>query len=425
MNYLLAVWLFMPSLLMVVFSLPSLAIGLIATSIVAMFSTLLLNLKRRVQLARPYLSILAVAVISIVVSHYAANQPFTQKQGLAIVGIAVLAFAAPTVLHYYFSRQASCVSRELKWTYLIFVVIGLIGVASPIRVGPFLGLNHPVFPFSEPSHYALAYAPIASFALVFMKQRDRWLIVATSFFLAMGLPNVTMLAVAVLLLLITVSVQMLLFLTLALATVTAYVLSYYPDSLAYFTDRLVGGETENLSRLVYIQGWESLILANSVTNGIGIGFQNLGNEPPGAATGIIRALTNEIDLNRLDGGFLFAKMGGEFGVLGIVAGLSLLILAILSGTRIRRELKSRLKISDAIAIIPLCSSYMLVVELVIRGVGYFSPTFIIAIYFMPMTMRILRRKTNGLAPIKPARLRDNFQSPTGRVIRMENASQQC
>jgi len=392
MNYLLAAWLCMPSFLMVLFSLPSLAIGLLFTALTAMFSTLLLNLKRQVQFSRTYLSILALAVISIVVSHFAAQQPFTQKQGLAIVGLVILAFAVPTVLHYYFSRQASSVSRELKWTYLIFVVIGVIGVVSPIRVGPFLGLNQPIFPFSEPSHFTLAYAQIASLALVFMRQKGRLLVVSTSFFLALGLPNVTMLAVAVLFLLIVVSVRALLFLVLASVTVTGYILSSYPESLVYFTDRLVSGETENLSRLVYIQGWESLISANSATNGVGIGFQNLGNEPPGVATEIIRVLTNEIDLNRFDGGFLFSKMGGEFGFAGIIVGLFLLILAIWSGIRVRRELKLKLNVNDAITVIPLCSTYIFVVEMMIRGVGYFSPTLMLTIYFIPHALRRLRNK---------------------------------
>lgn len=377
---------------MVVLSLPSLAIGLIFTSLAAMVWALLLRLNRKVQIAKPYLLILMAVVVSVVVSHYAVQQPFTQKQGLAIIGLAVLVFASQTVLHYYFSRQPGAISKELKWTYVIFVLIGIIGVVSPIRVGAFSGLNHPVFPFSEPSHYTLAYAQIASFVLPFIKQRGRMMVLAISFFLALGLPNVTMLAVAFLLLLITVSIRMFFFFILALFFAASYFLSIYPENFAYFTDRLINSDAENLSRLVYIQGWESLISANSVSNGIGIGFQNLGNEPPGVATEIIRVLTNEIDLNRLDGGFLFAKVGGEFGVVGIIVGLFLLSLSIFSGIRIRRELKSKLNINDAISIIPLCSTYMFLIELMVRGVGYFSPTLVLTVYFIHKAMRMLRTK---------------------------------
>jgi hypothetical protein len=424
MNYLLAAWLFMPSFLMVVFSLPSLAIGLIATSIVAMFSTLLLNLKRRIRSGGLYPTILAAAAISIFLSYYGAQQPLSQKQGLAIVGLIVLAFAAPTLLHYYFSRKASYISRELKWLYLIFVVIGLTGVVSPIRVGEFSSLGHPVFPFAEPSHYALAYAQIASLTLPFLKHSERLLVVLATLLLALSLPSVTLLVPVLLLLLITVSTRLLLLLVLIFVAVIYYMMRSSPDALVYFTDRLISGGPENLSRLVYVQGWESLISAVSMSNGLGIGFQNLGNEPPGSATEIIRALTNEIDLNRADGGFLFAKIGGEFGVVGILAMLSLLILAILSGLRLRRELRFKFPIENALAIVPLCSTYIIIVEVLVRGVGYFSPTFIIAIYFIPMAIRILRRKTSsGLGPTKTARLLDNYQSPTGHIIRMENASQ--
>lgn len=387
MSYLLAIWLCMPSFLMVVFSFSSLAAGLIATSFLAFLLTLLSNLKRSIRIGRSYLVILVTAVISVLLSRYLVQQPLSHKQVLAMVGLAVLAFAAPTLLHHYFSRNVRDVSRELRWTFFAFVVIGLVGVFWPIRLGPFAALNHPIFPFSEPSHFALAYGQVAALALFFFRRKGRLLVVTTSFLLAVGLPNTTMLMVALLLLFVTASFRFLMIFPLVAGAVIGLLLNSSPDSLAYFSDRLASGE--NLSHLVYMQGWESLISANLETNGIGIGFQNLGNEAPGVATEIIRTLTNEIDLNREDGGFLLAKIVGEFGLLGLVATLFLLALAIWSGIRMRHELKFRLNTKRAIVLIPLGSVFISTVEILVRGVGYFSPTFILTIYFIIPAVRVL------------------------------------
>lgn len=396
MNFLLVVWLCMPSFLMVVFSLPSLALGLLATSVVTMLSTLLLNLNRRLRFEKLYLAFLAAAVVSILLSHYLAQQPFSSKQGSSLAGLVVLAFGASTFMHYYFSRGAISISTGVKRTYLFLVAIGLISIVLPIRVGPYSLLNQPVFPFIEPSHYTLAYAQIASISLPFLKRNGRLLLVLTSFLLALSLPNTTMLAIAFLLLLVTASVRLLLLMPMTLVPVIMFITTSAPDVLIYFTDRLTSDGAANLSRVVYIQGWESLVSAISTTNGLGIGFQNLGNEPPGEATAIISTLTNDSTLNRADGGFLFAKIGGEFGVIGVIAALSLLVLAILSGIRLRRELKSRLNTENALALIPLCSTYIVIVEMLIRGVSYFSPTFLIVIYFMPKALHILRNKTPSM-----------------------------
>ena len=402
MNYLLAAWLCLPSFLMVVLSLPSLAIGLIFTSFAAMLSSLLLNLKRRVHLGKPYLVILTVAAISVFVSHFIGQQPLSQKQGLAMAGLLVLAFSASTLLHHYFSREAGCVSRGLKGAYFFLVVIGLIGVMWPVRVGPFTPLNHPVFPFAEPSHFTLAYAQVASLLLPFLKRRGRLAIVLISFFLAFGFPSATMLVVALLLSLVTIPLRWLFILAISVVPVIWFITASAPEAFVYFTDRLANTDEGNLSRLMYIQGWENLISAISTTSGAGVSFQNLGNEPAGVSTELIRALTGGVDLNRADGGFLFAKIGGEFGVLGVFVALTLIVMSIWSGVRVRRELKADLSAERALAILPLFPIYIFIVEILIRGVGYFSPTFLLTLYFIPQAMRLLLNKRSRRAALKTA-----------------------
>ena len=393
MSYLLVIWFFLPSFLMVVFSFPSLAIGLVATSLAAMLLTLSLNLKSQLRIGRPYLVILMAAAFSILLSHFLAQQPFSSKQGLSLASLVILAFGASTSLQYFFSRGITSVSKSVKKTFWLLVVGGLIGIILPLRVGPYANAAQPVFPFIEPSHYALAYGQITAITLPFLKRKARLFVVSASFLLAFLLPNTTMLVTAFLLLMVTASIRSIMFTAMAFGTLAFFITTMAPDFFSYFTDRLTGSESENLSRLVYIQGWENFISAMTTTDGLGIGFQNLGNEPPGEATEIISRLTDESTLNRADGGFLFAKLGGEFGVVGVAAALSLLALAILAGIRIRREFKFRLNAERALAIIPLCSTYVVIVEMLIRGMGYFSPSLILTIFFIPQTLYLLRNKT--------------------------------
>lgn len=415
MNALLAVWLCLPSFLMAVFSLSSLAVGLIVTSTVAMLATLLLNFNHRLRIDTLYLVFLAAAALSVLLSHFLVQQPFSSKQGSSLAGLLVLAVGSSTMLHYYFSRGAKNISRGMKWVYFLLVAIGLINVALPIRIGPYADLFRPVFPFLEPSHYALVYAQIASLTLPFFKKLGRFMVVMISFLLALSFPNTTMLVIALLLLLVTASFRFLFFTALIIAPATLSVTTSTPDLFAYFTDRLSSAGTENLSRLVYIQGWESLNSAIAISNGIGIGFQNLGNEPPGQATAILARLLGDLTLNRADGGFLFAKLGGEFGVVGIIISLSLLVLSIWSLFRLRRELPYKLDSESALALIPLCSTYIVIVEILIRGVGYFSPSLILAIYFIPLTVRVLRNKvTIKRAPRKSDRRLAKLKAQLGQ-----------
>ncbi len=391
MSYFLAIWLCMPSFIMVVFSLSSLGAGLVFTSLFVFMLTLLSNFRRCVRVGRLYLVIIVAAIISALLAHYLIEQPFTNKQAMAGIGLLVLAFTVPTVLHYYFARSPRDVARELRRSFLGFAVIGLLGLMWPVQLGAIAGLAHPVFPFSEPSHFALAYGQIASLAILCVPKNGRTLIVVFSFMLAFGFPNTTLLAVEVLLLFVTIPFWAIISFPVVFGAVAGFLLHYAPNSLSYFSERMASDQ--NLSRLVYMQGWESLVSVNIETNGVGIGFQNLGQEAPGMTTVLIRALTNGVDLNREDGGFLLAKIGGEFGLLGLAIILVWLIMAVWAGIRLRRELRRQPTRERAISLIPLGSVYISIVEVLVRGAGYFSPTFLLTIYFVFPALKILTSKT--------------------------------
>jgi hypothetical protein len=133
------------------------------------------------------------------------------------------------------------------------------------------------------------------------------------------------------------------------------------------------------------------------TNGIGIGFQNFGNEPAGDASLTLSILT-ESGLNRSDGGFLLAKFIGEFGIIGVFAMFFLLLISISSGFALRKRVLGNLSTSDLTNPFPLCILYTIVIEFLIRGIGYFSPMLFLAIFALPSAIAFIRKNYSN--PLK-------------------------
>ena len=106
--------------------------------------------------------------------------------------------------------------------------------------------------------------------------------------------------------------------------------------------------------------------------------------------------THSMCINNLDGSFLAAKLITEFGVLGILISCMFLYMAYKSFILIRIHLSCidrggyGFKNSD---IFGFCVLYVFIAELFLRGYGYFSPTFLIALYFLFLP---LRHKDNEL-----------------------------
>ncbi|MFT3906193.1 MAG: hypothetical protein QM718_07820 [Steroidobacteraceae bacterium] len=384
---LLALWFFVPSLLMVGFSLSSMAAGIIAVACAVVAATVSVGAGQRI--GRVYPLLLGVAVLSVVVSVHWVGQPLAAKQLISIAAFVILAIGATTLFHAFFSQGYEEIGVQLKRLYLLLLLIGFVGVVYPLRIGAYAKLNHPVVPFSEPSHFALAYSQVAVMLLPFLRRSRQYLVILASLVLAITFPNTTMLVVAVMLMAV-VAPLWLIGSSIAIAIpVVAWLLVAAPEWSSYFSDRISTDNNDNLSRLVYLQGWESLVLANSSTGGLGIGFQNLGNEPEGVASELISKLLNA-ELNRADGGFMLAKIGGEFGCFGIALSALLLLLATRAGLRLRKCIRLGFSKGDVLELLPLGSLYMFIVELMVRGMGYFSPSFILVLYFLPSVLPAMR-----------------------------------
>lgn len=238
--------------------------------------------------------------------------------------------------------------------------------------------GRPVFPFSEPSHYALivgilsvAYATVGSFT---------WLsfIIVNMFALAFLFPSLTLMVFG----LLTVFASSLrlkpaLFkpIILVFPVFIFFVLFVLLSGTSYFSSRLNFESATNTSALVYLQGWDLAYVNLVETGGTGIGFQMLGS------SFAKEGQYSQYHLSNIsDGGFLASKMIAEFGVLGLLllfAYLFIILRFIFHGNKIwylirsgvnqecHESLKKRLLLSGVIL--------GFFVEIFIRGYGYFSP----------------------------------------------------
>lgn len=262
-------------------------------------------------------------------------------------------------------------------------VLAIVNFLSGFEIGYLLGYpyNKSIFPFGEPSHFALFFG---AFWLAFCLIVDRVACFIWSgiyFSMAILLPSLSLLIYVVIL--IVMSLKFTPSRLLALAFVVSCI-SIWALSSRYLLSRINFFGDVNLSGLVYLQGLFDAYNGFVETSGFGLGFQMLGTQPASdVSLEIARILGTDEATNRFDGGFLAAKLLAEYGVLGLVLVLLYLRCAIQSLVWVRGvcgrgagELKEL-----------LCHCVVLgfSVELFVRGIGYFSAgvfLFLIAIFYL-------------------------------------------
>ena len=280
--------------------------------------------------------------------------------GICLAGAGAL---ADLLVDLEISRFESLIRR-------FFIGLLVLGMAAPISVlQPFHGsFEKPVFPFTEPSHFALATTPFLIFSCVSSSPKKRLVYLAIALLEALLLQNLTFLVGCFFAASITLRRKhMLMFVFVLVPVLLALDLSYYLDRVDF------SGEVQNLSSLVYLQGWQLIEESLTATHGLGQGFQQLGLSGTAvSAADLIRAITGG-ELNLLDGGFNLAKLVCEFGVLGAL----LSAWYVFVGLRAFRTLRSVAVGRQTVCGLQIfCASVILgyLLEILLRGAGYFTPT---------------------------------------------------
>jgi len=386
---------FVPSFTSYLFETSSHAAG---TAVVTVL--VLLLLLRQLKISR--LVPLCVGLGVVIVAHLLAASLFGPVQfGRALLSLLLLGlvFAAASCVGPQIFRLPN---RVIEPAIMIMrALMLLIGVAGALRVQPpvvavqILGFQiggihweKSVFPFTEPSHFALAFVPLLIDACVRSAGIKRYLWLVIGLALGYFLQNLTLIVGVVLAAGLSLPIAGLAAGAVAFAAAVASV------DVAYFSDRLdFSLETSNLSSLIYIQGWQLMVDAFHRTSGWGLGFQQLGLGAVNSAAADTIFRLYRFELNLQDGGFTFAKVVGEFGVLGAILVLVYIGLAIKLALRLRR-------ISKYPAAYPSGATYAYAVvlsfsiDLFVRGVGYFNGSALLlfsALYYYWTTMAPSRK----------------------------------
>lgn len=291
---------------------------------------------------------------------------------------------------FFMGRSLSVLNYE-KIQGTIFCFIALLVFLGGIKFfwipewGNYTLCDKPVFPFSEESHFALI---LGFFSIVYVLNAKKWgvifvLLSLVSFsFLFPSLTMFVFLLVCIFSFLLRFRSRYLLvfisFFVLCLGSFFVFILDYFP----YFKSRLTLDGLDNLTTLVFLQGWALAYLNFFETNGLGLGFQMLGSDGTKYPyfTDVIFDLTGG-SLNVADGGFLAAKIIAEFGMLGLMVAVIYLFYLFRFVLKANFELNKTglLKTKDLTYPLKkrlLFSAFLFgfFIEFFFRGYGYFSPS---------------------------------------------------
>ena len=286
--------------------------------------------------------------------------------------------------------------NRLFWGFVVCAAFAVLGV----EFGTVNSTSKPVFPFSEPSIFALSLAPVFLFVCATSRGWRRLLFGGVVLAIALLLQNFTLLAVVAIVLTLCLPLRGTL---IMLAAGAAVALLGSIDQFSYYTNRLdFSSGSQNLTALVYLQGWQMIFESWVNSWGWGIGFQQLGvNGTAVDASELILALTGDVS-NLHDGGFVLAKLISEMGIFGVVAVGLYMMVALRSLRQLRAVALGRPHVQVAAGRL-LAHAVVLAyfVEIFMRGVGYLTGTgalFVAALSYLYGWQRASTRSPRTSSP---------------------------
>ena len=375
---------YLPSLLFIQLQTSSLAPGLFLASLVVIALTFKVRyLKRINKKSFVYFWILSILLIStsIFLFYFTSN-----KKPLAAFVLITLAVSAFLFSQRIAEGSTAGILKGIYYFIVFTLVLGWLSYFNLSDFGSYATRYKPVAPFSEESHYALCIGFLAGAYSVVANFRKIVFITFNIIAQAILFPNLTLLVFVTLIIVILFArlnpkyfIATSTIIILALSNLLSFVIT----NNEYFASRLNFDESDNLTTLVWLQGWDLAKINFINTNGLGLGFQMLGSENTSLST--YSYLTEKIAgqyKNLEDGGFLAAKIIAELGIAGLlIVGFYIIYLmgfirTLNNNNKLPKLFNPALKneIHNLKKLFCQGLLFFFVVEFFLRGYGYFSPS---------------------------------------------------
>jgi len=374
-------FLIFPSFFYVVLDGTSTALGLVFALLIIFLVTVSRLRLGYSGLLRMFFILFLVSLVFFVYSFFAFGLGGYSADSRVIYSIFLLVFIISSSCFfsaYLISVPDECFRKSICLAAIFSVLIGL---GSFFFEQNFLGYERyakSVFPFAEPSHYAITLGPILFASGFLVSIKFRALLIGFSLFFSFATPSLVMLLFSILMILFYFKWSVVHVSFVGISSSVLLLILFSSEQGVYFLDRLsFSVDSKNLTALVYMQGWEDMFNALQDSNWFGIGFQNLGILSPGRYGDVIYSLAGEYK-NRNDGGFLVSKIIAEFGVLGVVVILGYLFYFAKSSLFLIKYVGGGFGNCPALFIFANAIIVASLIEFFARGSGYFTPGLFIA-----------------------------------------------
>lgn len=320
--------------------------------------------------------ILMTAVLGVVMTHGAISYLINDEFDFGRFSLSYLFLILFLLAAFFFALLAQSVPnfRADFAVKLVFYVLLLSSVAGMLRFSPFSPFSPEtiyasLFIFSEPSHFVLSFLPFFLYMTVTVSPRMKMPLVLLGYAIAFLLQNLTIVVGITLVAVLVIPLRRFLF----LSPIAALPVLFAVVNLDYYWSRVdLSIDSQNLSTMVYLSGWERAYLNFKDTLGLGVGFQQFGIiGSRGEMMESIGKLLN-MDSNLFDGGSVSSKFIGEFGFLGVTMLLAYLVYFAKNARWLHEVSMSEVAPRDCRRIFFLSCFVMYYIDFFVRGTGYFS-----------------------------------------------------
>lgn len=305
----------LPSFFYVAFNLTSLTLGYLFATGVSLSLFVMLHGSK---LGFTNLKLLISGVILIVLTGFITPYGLSWRALGACVMLMLMLLLAALMSNYIKSLS----DHEFKKVFIKFsrllIFFGLLGFFIKLELLNYDKFAKSIFLFYEPSHYATALGAIIISYLLIAEKFERNLVVSVVIFLSLFAPSLTLLVYLLVFLIISLRNIFYYFIAIFTLVITAAIVyTINPELTSYFLSRLVlSSENNNLSALVYIQGWAEAYKVFQDGYFFGLGFHMSGSNSPSMIAEKIFEIAGEYK-NR-DGSFIASKLVVDFGLLGVL-----------------------------------------------------------------------------------------------------------